>query len=273
MSSITRRCTFYFTLGCCMALYLFVAWPHVYLLVAGNAIRRRKGAVAREAFYAWERYWSKVIFGLFRRCMRITVTYTLPDVRDPRPGAIVIANHRSALDLFMLPAVMASAGYPRARGIVKRQIVHMPVVGRVAREIGCAFVRRGGDPNDIARVQRCAAGADEDGACVAIFPEGTLYGDPSFETRSRSRFRHLLPPRPGGVRTLVDALPHYPVLSVTFDWHGIDTATSVLSLHVMYRGRIDISAEYLDTPPGMSVETWLDREWRRKDSILSRKDA
>ncbi|MDQ7850140.1 MAG: lysophospholipid acyltransferase family protein [Armatimonadota bacterium] len=87
--------------------------------------------------------------------------------RIPSGGALVVANHPSALD----PVVLAAALPRRALFIGAAEFLAMPLVGWAMRAYGTIPVRR--DRIDLA-VVREAVRALRAGALVAIFPEGRV---------------------------------------------------------------------------------------------------
>jgi 1-acyl-sn-glycerol-3-phosphate acyltransferase len=251
-------------------LYFVVANIELRLLFLKHG--KPESLTTRDPFYAWTMKWGLRLFRTFTTIMRVKVTIDPESVPCTEP-CIIIANHRSEFDVFMLPAMIAILGVKRMRGIVKREVGTKAVFGPAVRSTGCALVSRGKDPHDAERVKRCALGARDDGATVALFPEGTLYGNPAVHTPGKERYREVLPPRYGGVKILRDALPEYPVVSVTIDWNGIPAGTSMSGLHCLYRGHLHLSARKVEIADGEDVPTWLEREWRRKDAYLSRESA
>jgi len=88
----------------------------------------------------------------------------------PPGGALVVANHPSALD----PVVLAAALPRRALFIGAAEFLSMPLAGWAMRAYGTIPVRRG--RIDLA-VVREAVRALEAGVLVAIFPEGRISPD------------------------------------------------------------------------------------------------
>jgi len=263
-----RNARFHLTLLFCLGLLLFGAGLHLRWLGFIDNWRGLTPTEHRTRVYGWGLLWADRLLSLFGSLVDLDIDYRLPPP-GLRPPAIVIANHRSSLDPLLILAALKRMGYGKVRSIAKEEAACLPVVGRGAREMGSAFVTRRRDPDDIERVRQCALGASRDAACVLIFPEGTTYGDEAFRTRSDVAYQHVLPPRFGGVRTLLEVLPDYRVLSLTIDWQGIDGAHDIGHLRPLAGKRLVVEAVYLDHAPTKPVEEWLTEEWLRKDRRLA----
>jgi 1-acyl-sn-glycerol-3-phosphate acyltransferase len=81
-------------------------------------------------------------------------------------NVLVVANHISWLDIFVLNAVQP------VRFVAKSELARWPVVGRMIRGVGTLFVERS-RMRDARRVNGQATAALAGGDVVAVFPEGT----------------------------------------------------------------------------------------------------
>jgi 1-acyl-sn-glycerol-3-phosphate acyltransferase len=111
------------------------------------------------------------------------------------PGALVVMNHVSWLDI----VVLIAAG--RSRIVAKTEVRGWPVIGRIARYTGTIFVDRSRPltlPACVAEVREALAAGD----AVSVFPEGT--------TSCGRRVRRF---RPAFFQAAVDA--GAPVVPVT----------------------------------------------------------
>jgi 1-acyl-sn-glycerol-3-phosphate acyltransferase len=88
----------------------------------------------------------------------------------PRGGlagnVLIVANHTSWLDIFVLNAVQPS------RFVAKADLARWPLVGRLIAGVGTLFIERGRG-RDAHRVNDRARAALASGDVIAIFPEGT----------------------------------------------------------------------------------------------------
>ncbi len=96
-----------------------------------------------------------------------------------RPGTLVVANHVSWLDPFVLLSLQP------LRFVAKAEVRRWPVFGWLAARAGTVFIRRE-QQRDVSRVALRFTGLLEAGESVALFPESTT-GDGS----------HLMPFKTG----------------------------------------------------------------------------
>jgi len=91
--------------------------------------------------------------------------------------ALVVANHISYIDPIYTGVFFDKAGRV-PRFLAKDAVFRIPVVGKLATELGQIPVYRGS--SDAVDSLRAADKALEDGHVVAIYPEGTITRDPDF---------------------------------------------------------------------------------------------
>ena len=143
---------------------LFVIQMYLMMAVIGitylpYAILRKEGARAATVDYARYVRWSaRVMLGL-KSELRGEI---------PQGEVVVAAKHQSFFDILILYSDL-----PRARFIMKRELVYAPFLGWYALRIGCIPVDRGKRGAAIAKLKEdVAAGAVEPGQLV-IYPQGT----------------------------------------------------------------------------------------------------
>lgn len=92
------------------------------------------------------------------------------DLGAHRGNVMVVANHISWLDIFVLQAAQP------VRFVAKSEIAKWPVLSQMVRGAGTVFIERG-RPRDVLSVNHYVARLLAQGNVVAIFPEGTTtYG-------------------------------------------------------------------------------------------------
>lgn len=96
--------------------------------------------------------------------VRVVVQGRPPAVRGK--GALIVANHVSWLDIYVLHSLVFT------RFISKAEIRRWPLIGWLAEMTGTLFLERT-KKSDAARINREMAGHLRAGECLALFPEGT----------------------------------------------------------------------------------------------------
>ncbi len=114
----------------------------------------------------WSGGWSRALLRLFRVSVAVS--------GDPGPvragGRVVVANHRSIIDIAVLLSLFGGAMLSRS------DIERWPVIGAAARSAGTIFVDRSSKRSGVRAVQ---AMVDRLRAhdTVCLFPEGTTFED------------------------------------------------------------------------------------------------
>jgi len=81
-------------------------------------------------------------------------------------NTVLVANHVSWLDIFVMNAVTVS------RFVAKAEVRSWPVIGWLCVQTGTLFVTRE-KRHDTRRINQQIAGALSEGDCIAVFPEGS----------------------------------------------------------------------------------------------------
>lgn len=207
------------------------------------------------------------------------------------PGpVIVISRHTSLFDASLPGVVCERAGF-RTRGVIMAELLADPGFDLIYGRLGSIFIPRDDGPKARAAIERMTttsrARADE--TAYIIFPEGRLFR-PDVRDRALSRLaeadperaerlaglERLLPPRPGGLRALLDALPEADVVMV--DHRGLDRFAKMADLpdripspHPVrvVLDRFDRST--IPDDPDAFVR-WLDERWLALDRSLRADD-
>ena len=88
------------------------------------------------------------------------------DLTHAAPGALLVANHVSWIDIFVINAALPSAF------VSKEEVRHWPVIGWLAAKNDTVFLRRGSRGHARIINEEVARTLDQ-GKSVAVFPEGT----------------------------------------------------------------------------------------------------
>lgn len=115
----------------------------------------------------WVKRWARALLGLFS--IEVAVQGSVPPpTRRGGPGRLIVANHRSAIDIGVILATFGGTLVSRA------DLATWPVVGAAARSVGTVFVDRASAKSGAATI-RAIQKHLEDGQTIALFPEGTTY--------------------------------------------------------------------------------------------------
>ncbi|MGQ9862746.1 MAG: lysophospholipid acyltransferase family protein, partial [Thiobacillaceae bacterium] len=106
--------------------------------------------------------WARKLLDSVR--VRVTVRGRPPAVRGE--GALIVANHVSWLDIHVLHSLLPS------RFVSKAEVRDWPLIGWMAGRAGTLYLERA-KKSDARRVNEEMAALLRDGACLALFPEGT----------------------------------------------------------------------------------------------------
>lgn len=201
-----------------------VAFVWVYLLgeiwalvaLGTVALLPRRRSIA--ATYLLQGWWAGWNLRALRRLFRMDFTASGLDSIPPGP-ILVLSRHASLVDS-LLPAWFITRHHGiTLRYVLKRELLVDPALDIAGNRLPNAFVRRRATSDHEQQILRRLAADLDDRSGVVIFPEGTRYSAAKREAAARSlagrtgrtagvgaNFRNVLPPRPGGTLTLLDAI-------------------------------------------------------------------
>ena len=117
----------------------------------------------------WIRRWANLLLPTFGVTLHHTANDTALTADPPRGrGRLVIANHRSAIDIVVMQALFG--GHLISRGDLSR----WPLIGPAARAVGTLFLDRENARSGAATL-RALEGWLREGRTVTLFPEGTTF--------------------------------------------------------------------------------------------------
>lgn len=151
----------------------------------------------------WMRLWLKP-----------EVHITVPDNLSPQQSWLVISNHRSWTDIFMLLMALHRR-IPMPRFFLKRQLIWIPIVGLAFWALEFPFMRRfsreqiAKNPKlaaiDRTATERMCRKARNNPIAIFNFVEGTRFSVLKRDAQ-QSPYRHLLRPKAGGVAQVLSLL-------------------------------------------------------------------
>lgn len=272
-----------------LMLFLLVAlWLEVCAVVSSvllwiGFVGRLRSAPSYRIHSAVERWWiGRLVWAAgWTIGLRFEVT---GDVGSGGP-VIAIGRHASHVDAF-LPAWLLG---PRAgfdlRYVIAVGLTWLPAFSLFGYRLPNHFVNRGKSHSaaDLAPIRDLAATAGARDAIV-IFPEGQFFTperharalkritDPVLAA-SAAQLRHLLPPRPAGVVTLLDATPQTDVVVINHvGLEGYQTAAAMWrNLPFTQPIRVQVArVPAADIPRSDAAATigWLTQTWQNMDNWI-----
>jgi 1-acyl-sn-glycerol-3-phosphate acyltransferase len=203
-------------------------------------------------------------------------------VSDPSRPLLVFSRHAGAGDSFLLVDEVANGPHRRRPLIVLKDFLQLdPLIDVLLHRVGASFVRPGSGDEAAEAIGRLATSAGP-GDAVILFPEGgnfsperreraiaklDLIGRPDLAARAE-HLVHLLPPKPLGVSTAIDAARD---ADVAFVGHtGLETLSTPADIWRNLPTRLDVHTRIWrvraeDVPPPDGREDWLYGIWQQID--------
>jgi 1-acyl-sn-glycerol-3-phosphate acyltransferase len=208
-----------------------------------------------------------------------------------REWYLVVSNHRSWVDILVLQAVF-NRRIPFLKFFLKQQLIWVPFLGLAWWALDFPFMRRYTSAHlakhpedrgkDLAATRRACEKFRLIPTSVMNFVEGTRF-TPQKHAAMKSPYRHLLPPRAGGVSFVLSAMGGmlHAKLDVTIAY-----TTGTPSLWDLCCGRVgtvivDVrrrpieqwlsAGDYMNDPAFRErFQAWLGEVWAEKDALLDR---
>ena len=208
-----------------------------------------------------------------------------------REWYLVVSNHRSWVDILVLQAVF-NRRIPFLKFFLKQQLIWVPFLGLAWWALDFPFMRRYSAAHlakhpedrgkDLAATRRACEKFRLIPTSVMNFVEGTRYTSAKHATM-KSPYRHLLPPRAGGVSFVLSAMGGMlnSKLDVTIAY-----TTGTPTLWDLCCGRVgrvivDVrrrpieawlsAGDYAEDPAFRArFQAWLAAVWTEKDALLER---
>lgn len=196
---------------------------------------------------------------------------------DPTRTYLVIANHQSWADSFLIQTAVVQQG-PILKVLVKEELARWPLLGLIFSAFDFPRLKRRAaapDPEperrrqDTERIRQACASLARSPAAMLIYPEGTRFTAAKHQALAeRGRdYQHLLPPRPGGFATVLDTVRSYAdaVLDVDICYPDGTRFWQLLS------GTLEEPVLRISKIPLTAIAdpaAWLTRRWQEKDRWL-----
>lgn len=199
-----------------LAVEAFLGFEVFGFLAVGLLIATRRGT--RERLYGLETFWAGALLGTMLRLFGMKLSVEGLDALLPGP-LLLLGNHVSVADALLPAGVATARGGLRVRYVAKGELIWDPCVDLACHILPNVFVQRGSvdTPSDLLRVRSLLEDiGPREG--ISLFPEGTRFteakraavlakraaeGPREHLDRDRA-LRCLMPPRTGGILTLLD---------------------------------------------------------------------
>lgn len=216
------------------------------------------------------------------------------DQLDPKDWYLVIANHRSWVDILVLQRIF-NRKIPFLKFFLKQQLIWVPFLGLAWWALDFPFMRRFSKKylekhphmrgKDLESTQKACEKFKFKPVSVMNFVEGTRI---TYEkhAKQKSEFTHLLKPRAGGLafvlsamqenlQKLVDVTIYYPQGTPTY-WDfvcgrvkKIVVRVKVLSIQELRASGV-IATDYFDNQQQRErFQSWLNELWKAKDNDIA----
>ncbi|MBV1865975.1 MAG: 1-acyl-sn-glycerol-3-phosphate acyltransferase [Rhodobacteraceae bacterium] len=121
----------------------------------------------------FDRKWAYYVMHLYCRWVRWSAHWIVglkSEIRGEVPtGEVIVASkHQSFFDILIIFGAV-----PKARFIMKAQLIWAPILGYYAYRIGCVFVDRGKRGQAIRKMVADVKSGKQDPGQLVIFPQGT----------------------------------------------------------------------------------------------------
>jgi 1-acyl-sn-glycerol-3-phosphate acyltransferase len=253
------------------------------LLIAAVFLMRRSRAARDDALYRLQAWWASTNLRVAQRALHLTIEVDGAECAVPGPSILLI-RHASILDTLLPCAYVQRPHQFHVRYVLKQELLFDPCIDIVGNALPNYFVDRTGDrAAELRGVRGLARSLDADG--ILIFPEGTrfspkkrqhalgrLASEGSPMVAAATELTHVLPPKPGGVLALLDALPN--VDCVFFAHAGLETFAKISSLLdgavVGSSVRVKLWRVRASEIPSGDAERvrWLYAEWKKVNAFV-----
>jgi 1-acyl-sn-glycerol-3-phosphate acyltransferase len=254
-----------------------VQWLASFLFLGGAAKKRQKWA------YTLQTWWVRSIMAAMQGLFGFRFEATNEEVITPGP-VIVLFRHASIVDNLLPHAFVSDRSGIHLRWVLKKELLSDPALDIGGNRMPNYFVDRKSDSPETERanIAALAKGLSANEG-VLLFPEGTRFSrkkwnyrmdqlaatDPELYSIMRGH-DHVLPPRAGGVLSLLDE-----GMDVVFGAHtGLESMRGIKEIWTIapvgrvvrldFR-RVPVAAIPMDK--GERVR-WLHEEWARVDDTI-----
>jgi 1-acyl-sn-glycerol-3-phosphate acyltransferase len=244
--------------------------------------RNRKMMVERA--YRTQAWWARVLFTSVRRLFRLNIKVEGLDVANPGP-VLAMFRHASIIDNLLPAALLTDQRGLKLRWLIKKELLQVPSLDVGGNRLPNYFVdRNAADPREeLRRIRALTQHLAEDEGLL-IYPEGTRFTE-SRRARALDKLqegashlyeraaglRYVLPPKIGGVLSLLDAEAD-PLICAHEGLGGFAKVKDIWSGAMLNRTiRVKFwRVSYDDVPKDRKGRVdWLFEQWEAIDSWIA----
>jgi 1-acyl-sn-glycerol-3-phosphate acyltransferase len=253
------------------------------MLIGWVFVTRRPGESRDDALYELQAWWASVNLCVAKGLLRLRIEVQGAEVVTPGP-VILLIRHASILDTLLPCAYVQRPQRFRVRYVLKQELLADPCIDIVGSALPNYFVDRTGNRiAELEGIRSLVLDLGSDG--VLIFPEGTRFSRAKRERVLENlesqgsplaalgrEMTCVLPPKPGGVLTLLDALPDADC--VFFAHTGLESFAKIENLIngaiVGSTVRVKLWRVPRDEVPAERDQRldWLFQQWAEVDSFV-----
>jgi 1-acyl-sn-glycerol-3-phosphate acyltransferase len=216
---------------------------------------------------------------LLLRIMGIKVDVTGIQKQYPQKFYLIIANHQSWNDIFILQHLFNWRA-PVLKFLVKRELIYLPIVGLICWAYGYPFLKRrslkghkidGGQPyRDLVILKKALDRFIRYPASVINLAEGTRFS-PAKARNQKSPYDYLLKPKAGGLTTMLgllgDRVDFILDVTIVYDCENPSFWNFLCGKcrRVFVRVREHSTGEISQVHDFETVATWINGIWKKKD--------
>lgn len=192
---------------------------------------------------------------------------------SPGDAPVVISNHQSWFDIFVLQALFTCNG-PILKFVVKKELLWVPVVGWICLVMGFPRLDRSGGMQrvkDLGVIREASRKQAEESGALLFFPEGTRFTEKK-RVRQDSKYENLLETRSGGFRAIQESVsPDTQVIDVSvFYRDGDENCWRCLGGSVK---KVQVKINHFTMSQVREPAEWLQERWLEKENWLKSKLA
>jgi 1-acyl-sn-glycerol-3-phosphate acyltransferase len=258
----------------------------LFLLVPINKIRQPLNHFLQK----FPDYWGNAIMWLMDTLLDIKWDLRGAENLQPRAWHLMISNHRSWADIFVLQKLLSSH-LPSFRFFMKRDLIwQLPLFGFACWLIDFPFMKRYSRDflkkhpqyrgKDVETTRRSCEKLKQIPTTLVNFVEGGRFKEKRYK-KQKPPYQYLLRPRAGGLAAALDSMADkadclldvtlvYPNMSVSF-WDFLCNRINKVTIHVKKIPITkDLVGDYQSDPAFQHYfRNWLNEQWLAKDKLIS----